>query len=293
MALGNPVADTRGIVLPSRYEIRQISPAVADWVLALNWYTQICGSEVLSGVHSGELGKATLTAYRSLRESNRHKDMPPSNGLSYMLVDKEYVFKRPESEAAGGGLYWDEIDAEDPALADDQAAKRRLLEGIDFPIVSLSQWYDAGAEGDPAIWALRRRVAPVYCLTSDMLDERDTSTLEAEVTGPGQVLLDKGTSTLEGHEGKGLMKALAHFVMREMKARGFRGIMVTCLSPQVHHVFGSPPAPLRGHTLVEMTLWDYEKRDEKGQVYRPLAKSKVNKGWKVWTELADEASIAA
>ncbi len=289
MAPGAPVTNTHGITLPARYEIRQITPDVADWVLALNWYTQICGSDVLSAVHSGELGRHTLTAYRRLRESNRHGDMPPSNGLSYMVVDREYVFRRPGSAAAGGALYWDEIDADDPALADDGLARRRLRDGMDFAVVALSQWYDAGAAGDPAIWALRRRVVPMYCLTSDMLDDRDTRFPQAprKPTGPGQVLEDKGTSTLEGHEGKGLARALTDFVMKEMKARGFRGFSVTCLAPQVHHIFTHPPAPFRGTTVVEMTLRDYEARDEKGQLYRPLAKAKVDRGWKVWTELLD------
>ncbi|EQL01068.1 hypothetical protein G6O67_002443 [Ophiocordyceps sinensis] len=287
MALGAPVPNTHGIVLPDRYQIRQITPDVADWVLAFNWYTQICGSDVLGAVHSGELGRHTLTVYRQLRESNRHKDMPPSNGLSYMLIDKEYVFKRPESEATGGALYWDGIRVDDAALADDDFSRQKLREGMDFPIVSVSQWYDAGAAGDAAIWALRRRAAPMYCLTSDMLDDRDTSFPQdaRTPTGPGQVLEDKGTSTLEGHGGQGLMKGLAHFVMKEMKARGFRGFSITCMAPQVHHVFTHPPEPFKGVTVVEMTLRDHEIKDEKGQLYRPLAKSKVDRGWKVWTEL--------
>lgn len=289
MTLGAPVADIHGVVLPARYEIRRITPDIADWVLALNWYTQVCGSSVLSAVHSGELARHTLNAFRQLQVSNRHADMPPSNGLSYMLIDKEYVFKRPESEAHGGGLYWDELDMDDAALnADDEVAKRTLRAGMDFPIVALSQWFDAGAKGDPAIWALRKRTVPMYCLTSDMLDDRERAPWPIRPTGPGQVLQDKGTSTLEGHEGQGLMKALTHFVMRESKARGFRWFEVTCLAPQVHHVFSQPPAPFRGVTTVEMTVRDHEVRDEQGRVHTPLAKSRVNVAWKVWTELLDE-----
>lgn len=88
MTLGALVADTLGIVLPPRYEIRLTTPDVADWVLALNWYAQICDSDVVSGVHAGELAKATLPAYRRLRELSHDADMPLSSDPSYMTVDQ-------------------------------------------------------------------------------------------------------------------------------------------------------------------------------------------------------------
>lgn len=288
MAPGAPVKDTHDIILPARYEIRLCTPDTAEWVSALNWYNQFFGSEVLSGVHAGDLARQVLTVHRTLLDGFRGKDMPPSNGLSYMVIDKEYVYKRPESESTGGALYWHELDVDDPALADDNVAKRKLRDGMDFSIVSLVLSTDDFVPRDTDAWKLRRSVLPKYYLTNEIMEEHDHYPKEPRhPTGLGQVIERLGTSTLEGYEGLGLMKKLSHFVLLELRSRGFRGFSIDALAPQVHHVWANPPPGFKATTVAESTLRDYETKDDQGVIYRPFAKSKFDRGWKVWVEVEE------
>lgn len=98
---------------------------------------------------------------------------------------------------------------------------------MDFALVALSQWYDAGTHGNPAIWDLKRRVAPMYDRRHVGRDTPFQPHLRKS-TGKGQILEDKGTCTLEEHQGKGLMKALAHFVHSNGRAEGERLPRLLC-----------------------------------------------------------------
>jgi len=56
------------------------------------------------------------------------------SGHSFGVFDLEYQFKREESKATGGKLCWDLLDT---AMGPDE-----LLDGMDFPLVSIAMTYD-------------------------------------------------------------------------------------------------------------------------------------------------------
>ena len=71
-------------------------------------------------------------------------------GMSFGIFDLEYKFRRPESAASGGTLYW----VPDDGVTDGS----KLLKQMDFPLFTIALAYDAINELDKT--QMKSAVAP-------------------------------------------------------------------------------------------------------------------------------------
>ncbi|KAI0165286.1 hypothetical protein GGR52DRAFT_558236 [Hypoxylon sp. FL1284] len=285
MAPGAPVDDTHGVELPSRYEIRGVTADLADSIAALSFHSHFFESEVWSRIYEGCQTRSALRAYHECKPFYQLPETSAKNGLSYFIWDKEFVFKRPESAARGGICFWDDFDLNDPDLEVD--GQQKLYDALDIAIVGFGLAYDKFVPGDPKGWAAAEKALPLNTPINTFLQVQDPRPKGSwEATAPGQVIERTGTGTRQGYHGQGLMKALAKFIMLEMKSRGFRAIQITCGAPQVHHVWMNPPKPFRSSTLGAFPNWIFE-AEEDGNKIRPYEKAGAANFFLVWVELLD------
>ena len=190
-----------------------------------------------------------------------------SSGLSYGVFDTQYVYKRPESSATEGNVYFD--------LSDNNASAEDLLSQMDFPLVSVALSYDGSNPLDMAKLAPILEVVPIFGDVYEGLAARDTRDPETwKPTGPEQVLMRNATSTRREYEGQGIMANLARWLMREAKGKGFRGIQIETASDAVEHVWSKPPAPFKGEVVSFIDPTKYEKDDGNGNMIKPFSPSK-------------------
>jgi hypothetical protein len=105
--------------------------------------------------------------------------------LTFGVFDTKFEYKRPESAANQGKLYWDENEA-----ASDSAA---LLQQMDFPLVSIALAYDDANPLDfPKLMPLIE-VLPLFGTlyqALESLDKRDPSSWKAK--GPREQITKEG-----------------------------------------------------------------------------------------------------
>ncbi|KAL0257082.1 hypothetical protein SLS55_007892 [Diplodia seriata] len=255
--------------LPSRFEIRNLGPEHSDWALAILCHTNIFYGPMWSSNYKGaEAVKRCLGLYEHGRYLVDHQI---DSGYSFGVFDKEYTFKRPESAATGGRLYWDvERDTADADNLDAEA----MLDRMDFPLVSIALSYDSINPLDMSRMIPLTRVVPEYGEGFARLiayDPRDPATWKA--TGPLQVLFRNSTSTRRDYEGRKLMKVQAHWLMRWAKEMGFRGIQIEAFNDAVRKVWTNPPPPFRGEAISEVKTGEEVVEEEDGTVRRPFGNS--------------------
>lgn len=117
--------------LPSRYEIRALEPKHLEWASAIIVHNNIFHSTIWSILYPED---KTRRAYSGLKETEYLVKFGIDSGHSLGVFDLEYQFKRPESAATAGGLYWN--------TADETASAEALLDNMDFPLVSVAIGYD-------------------------------------------------------------------------------------------------------------------------------------------------------
>lgn len=249
--------------LPPRYEIRPLELKHHEHAKAIVALSSIYHTTAWTAARREDLTRRTYDAYQSMTYLIQHQI---ESGYSLGVFDKEYQFKRPESVATDGGLYWN--------LDDEVADESTLIEQMDFPLVSVAMAYDSFDPLDPA--KLKDLMAVLYGFGSvivalDAADKRESYSWKA--TGHGQVLFRASTSTRRDYEGAGLMKALAHELMRASAAKGFRAIQITCTSDAVSHVWSHPPEPFHTDLVCEINSIDVEVEDESGNKTYPLRPS--------------------
>ncbi|KAF4507654.1 hypothetical protein G6O67_004130 [Ophiocordyceps sinensis] len=240
--------------LPPRYEIRTLGPEHIEWASAIVMHTNMFDSPVWPVVYPDGKAARLYEAVRNVDYLVRHQVL---SGHSLGVFDGEYRFKRDESKATGGKLYWDEADTE--------ADGDRLLEQMDFPLVSVALAYDGAHPLDPAKMKGLVRALPLYATfysALERLDARPRGSWEAEK--PGQLLLRNATSTRGDYQGRGLMKTMARHMMRAAAARGFRGIQIETLADAVEHVWARPPPPYSGRVVATFETLTYEEVGEDG-----------------------------
>lgn len=125
--------------LPSRYEIRTLGPEHIDWADAIVCHSNMFSSPVWPILLPENKTGRCYGMFKAANYLVRHQI---DSGLSLGVFDKEYQFKRPESAATGGKLYWD--------LDNEAADRSELLEQMDFPLVSVALAYDASNPLDMA-----------------------------------------------------------------------------------------------------------------------------------------------
>ncbi|KOS21325.1 hypothetical protein ESCO_006784 [Escovopsis weberi] len=185
------------------------------------------------------------------------------SGHSLGVFDSEYVLKRDESVAEGGKLYW---DLDDPSADGD-----KLLEQMDFPLVSVALAYDGINPLDPQRMAGLMACLPAFSAiyrTLTTLDKRDPESWKPKAAG--EVLVRNATSTRHEYEGQGVMKNMARAMMFAAAEKGFRGIEIVCLSDAVTHVWSHPPEPFRGEIVCQFHTATFEEQDEEGNLTNPF-----------------------
>ncbi|KAK8096484.1 hypothetical protein PG999_012428 [Apiospora kogelbergensis] len=237
-----PVADTHGVELPPRYRICLLTEEYTDWIKALysDGFLLRCTPWVAFSRAVPPGSSRRRLALRAFTELDAFHRYLVTSGLSYAIFDTEYMFERPGSAAAGGHLYW-----EDDGLAtigeeveDEDAEVKRMIDGMDFPLVCHALSYDGfappPAEVQEAVAEFYPLRGPVFTYISQHLDTRPADHPDRQApTEPNQVLMRHGCITKRGYEGRGLMTALNRFVALEARARGFRGLSVGTNSPTV------------------------------------------------------------
>jgi hypothetical protein len=251
--MGGSVTDLHGVQLPARYEIRRLEPQHEEWVSALTAHANIYQGW-FGDLYDGQRAKIALRFGRNFLGNYRRT---LKGGLAYGIFDKEYQFKRPESTTTGGALYWSEFDENDPNLELD--GRKKLSDAMDFPLVSHAMAYDASdPECARVLFQSLGEEFPdmvyVFGAKPPGMPEHNNN----EKPKRGEVIGRNGTATADGYTGKGLMKALAHFMMHEANANGYKKISIDNTSVAVHHVYSNPPAPYSANVLIEYHAQDHE-----------------------------------
>ncbi|KJZ75280.1 hypothetical protein HIM_05206 [Hirsutella minnesotensis 3608] len=255
--------------LPPRYEIRVLGPEHIEWASAIVIHSNLYHSPIWPAVYPNDRAARVYKAFNSIYYLVRHQ---VESGYSLGIFDKEYQFRRPESAATGGQLYWDQKDLE--------ASGEKLLEQMDFPLVSVALAYDGINPLDhdkmKGLMESLPMLGTAYALL-ERLDSREKSSWEAQK--PREVLHRNATSTRHEYEGKGLMRKLANYMMRTAAAEGFRGIQIEPLSDAVAHVWANPPAPFTAEVVSTFHMASWEEENEKGEKYNPFypASQRVSK----------------
>lgn len=258
--------------LDPRYEIRTLGPEHSQWANAVVMHGTAFSSPVWSKIYTDD---KTRLCYDLFRLGAYLIDHQINSGLSLGIFDKEYTFKRPDSAATGGKLHWD--------LGDRTADETKLLEQMDFPLVSVAMAFDSYDAIDMARLSPLLEVMPLLGERSKILAARDTRDPASwEATGPRQVLSRNSTATRAGEEGKGFMGILARHMMRKSAAEGFRGIQIQCLHDAVCRVWSRPPEPFRGEIVARFHCGE----DEDEEVRRKFRGS-VQEIAKVYVTLRD------
>ncbi|KAF3407711.1 hypothetical protein DPV78_000908 [Talaromyces pinophilus] len=239
--------------IKNRYEIHKLTAKHLPWAKAIITHSNVFHSPLWPAIYS--LNK-TQRAYALFSACDYMMAHQIASGLSYGVFDTQYKFKRADSVATGGALYWD-------AEANPEATGEELLNQMDFPLVSIAMALDQFDPLDEARLGPLVETLPFYAdlyHEFDRLDTRQAASWKA--TAPGQVMLRNGTSTRADYEGAGVMKELAHFLMRRAAEEGFRAISIECLHDAVCHVWMNPPDPYKARLIVQFNINQYKKEDE-------------------------------
>ncbi|KAF4947528.1 hypothetical protein FSARC_13946 [Fusarium sarcochroum] len=273
MAPTGAVTDLHGVELPARYEIRRLEKKHGDWVNALTRHAGFYGSEVWAPLYVGMARRLTLQSYKV---NKGQVDVMLAKNLSYGIFDKEYEFKRPESAATGGAVYWNDLDEWDGTKEFD--GRRELRDAMDFPMVSVVISVD-DADQPPKVvpgtspvgiphghfyFAACEQAAAAQGVLPD-----GNSDIMLE---PGVILGRRGTATSDGHSGKGFMKALSQFIIHQARADGFKEIQMHAQSQAVFHVWTNLPSPYRVEVKFKTNLADFETEID-GKMIKPFEKS--------------------
>jgi len=247
-------------VLPARYEIRKLTTEHMDWIAAICVHSNLYCSPVWSVLYPDNKPERLYAGLRAADYLMRHQ---VESGMSFGVFDKEYKFKRPESAATGGRLYWDETHTD---ITGDE-----LLAQMDFPLVTIAMAYDGINPLDMARLAPLMALLPAFGSVYHGLEAGDPRDKAAwEPTGPNQVLMRNATASRQDYEGQGLMAKLARFLMREAAAKGYRLINIEALHDAVARVWLNPPPPFRGELIASLDPTKYEEEDEEGEMVKPF-----------------------
>jgi hypothetical protein len=255
---------TNPITPPPRFEIRKLGPEHLEWAKAILCHSNAFHSPVWSKIYPADQTARFYAAFDGATYLVRHQI---DSGLSYGVFDTEYVFKRPESAATGGAVYFQNESDRDPTLSPDG-----LLNQMDFPLASIALAFDAADPMDLTRITGLLQALPDFATFASRLEARDTREKSSwEATGPFQVLKRMGTATRADYMGLGITKIMAHWLMFNAAENGFRGINIECYHDAVNHIWTHPPEPFRAEEVAVFRVDEYEEEGEKegDEVVRP------------------------
>lgn len=259
--------------LRPRYEIRQLESQHVEWAAAIVSHSNSFYSTVWPFLYPEKDGKDMIQLAIDADYLIRHQ---VDSGLSFGVFDTEYVFKREESNATAGKLYW---DLSEPSVQQEQgleAEAERLLGQMDFPLVSVALSYDAHNALDMSKMEPLMAALPHFGLAYHSLEELDSRDPESwKPKGPNEVLFRNATSTRRDYEGEGIMAALARWLMREAAIRGYRGIQIEGFADAVNHVWSTAEQPFKSLVVSEFHTDTW--KDEEGHLSFTPAHQKITK----------------
>jgi hypothetical protein len=224
-------------------------------------------------------------ALRAFSAMDGHFFHAIDSGNSYAIFDSEYKYRQRESFRSKGGLYWNELDPDDPDF--EQTGKEKMLEGMDFPMVCMALSVDGyDKRPDDATRSLYDFMPLARELGNYFSRRAKESGTPWEPTERGELLIRSGCVTKVGYEGRGLMAALNHFVMLEAKAKAYRAISVGVGNPSIYRNWMKAPPGCRSTIISNVSVWDIELEDDEGRKVRPYVDSGMSKqGWLIWCDL--------
>lgn len=266
--------------LPSRYEIRKLEPEHAQWVGAIMCHSNVFHSTIFPNVYPEAMGARFNKMMKAVPYLVNHQI---SSGLSIGMFDKEYQYRRADSALTNGKFYWD------PEHND--YSGEELLEAMDFPLVSIALSYDGIDALDSTRMAPLIATLPVFGTCYDELDNLDPRPLDSwrPAKRRGEILMRNATSTRHEYEGKGVMGALARYLMRDAAGRGYKAINIECFNDAVTHVWSEPPSPFKGEIIASFRTDEYEEEHD-GKKVKPFASANAIAKQlitRVWTTLSD------
>ncbi|KAL5386827.1 hypothetical protein DPSP01_003846 [Paraphaeosphaeria sporulosa] len=259
--------------LKPRYEIRQLEPKHSEWACAIVIHSNLFHSPVWPVLYPEGLNARTFEGLDNASYLVNHQI---DSGHSFGVFDTEYQFKREESKATGGKLYWDRNEKSVQEENGMEAEGQRLLEQMDFPLVSVALSYDGADPLDleklGPLLAVLPHFGPLYHVL-EVLDPREKESWAPKAHK--EVLMRNATATRNDYEGEKIMAGMARWLMREADARGFRAIQIECVHDAVTHVWSDPPAPYKGGIVSEFHTGTF--KDEEGQLLFAPAQQRITK----------------
>ncbi|KAK4443184.1 hypothetical protein QBC34DRAFT_337366 [Podospora aff. communis PSN243] len=245
--------------LPARFQIRKIDAEHLPWVRAIFAHSNILCSPLWSVALPQETRiDRVYKFWHAMEELMRINAI---DSYSYGVWDTEYQFKRPESVATGGKLYWDETNLD--------ATPEELLEQMDFPLVSVAVAYDGFKKPDMAVYNPIIKLVPLFGQLHHEMEKRDTRREEdRKPKREGEMIFRSGTATRRDYAGYGIAKGLGHWLMREVAGYGFGGMQIGVAHEALVRVFMNPPEPFVAEVAGEVDLRTFEVGEE-GRVVRP------------------------
>ena len=250
--------------LDPRYEIRQLTVAHIPWAAAIVIHSNMFHSLVWPVLYPDEKTKRVQQGMGAADYLVRHQI---ESGMSFGIFDTQYDYKRPGSALTQGKLYWDPNDVKSDGVS--------LLQQMDFPLVSVALSYDGFNPLDMQRLMHLVEVLPAFGTlygALESLDRRDPASWKAK--GPHEVLMRNGTSTRPDYEGRGLMRKMADWLMREAAGQGYRGIQIETTHDAVMHTWLHPPKPFQAELIAKLDMAIYEQENEEGKKVRPFEPSK-------------------
>ncbi|KNG46353.1 hypothetical protein TW65_86991 [Stemphylium lycopersici] len=266
--------------LKPRYEIRKLKPVHLPWATAILAHSHGFHANIWREIWPDLLiGRWVIEESPNLAYLVRHQI---DSGLSYGVFDTEYTFKTAEAKETGGALLWDANEIADKSVEKSQGRKAegmRLLQQMDFPLVSIALSYDGFTPLDPEKLKPLLAAWPEFPILYGALEKRDPRDPQSwKPTAPGQVLMRNATSTRHDYEGEGIMTATARWLQREAKAMGYRGIQIECIADAVTHLWSKgAQEPFKGVVVSEFECETFE--DESGGKPFGRARQRVTKCW--------------
>ncbi|KAJ5117205.1 hypothetical protein N7448_004147 [Penicillium atrosanguineum] len=246
--------------LPPQYEIRVLGPEHEEWARAICLHTNMFHSPLWPVVYPENITQRLYKSFQAAHYLIKHQI---DSGYSLGIFNKNYQFKRPESVATGGKLYWNFVD--------ENATESELEEQMDFPLVSIAMAYDGINELDMNQIMPLVETLPLFATIVKVVEDRDTRDPASwKPTGPRQVLMRNATNTMKAHSGHGLMRLLAEEMMRQSAAAGFRGIQIESANNAVLKVWSNPPEPFKGTITCQFHTMTYEEKAESGETLYPF-----------------------
>lgn len=250
---------------PERYAIRRLEPKHKEWVKAVACHAQVFHSPLWSVCYPQDQSSRFLSMMDAADYLVEHQIR---SGMSFGAFDLQYEFKRPESAATGGAIYLEELQS------GEQFSSQECLERMDIPLVSVALAYDQADPKDMMRMKPLVQLLPLFATFGRAMSQHDTRDGSWKADQPRQVLMRNATATRADSSGNGLMRKLAHAMMRDAKGQGYRGIEIDCMHNSVTKVWLHPPPPFRGELVAQMDVTKYEERDAADRVLLPFALSK-------------------